>query len=116
MWFVQNGAVVFETDVVTGLKGKNDTPTGIYSLLEKTPNTTLVGRIVNGKPLYRTPVKYWMRVTWSGIGFHDASWQSSFGGTRYVTNGSHGCINMPPAKAGEFYNMITIGTPVVIHY
>ena len=116
MWFVQNGAVEFETDVVTGLKGKNDTPTGIYSLLEKIPNTTLVGRIVNGKPLYRTPVKYWMRVTWSGIGFHDASWQSSFGGTRYVTNGSHGCINMPPAKAGEFYNMITIGTPVVIHY
>ena len=116
MWYFQNGTLVFETDVVTGLKDSNDTPTGIFSLLEKKPNTTLVGRIVNGKPLYRTPVSYWMRVTWSGIGFHDASWQPTFGGTRYLTNGSHGCINMPPAKAGEFYNMIQLGTSVVIHY
>ena len=116
MWYFQNGTLVFETDVVTGLKGSNDTPTGIFSLLEKKQNTTLVGRIVNGEPLYRTPVSYWMRVTWSGIGFHDASWQPTFGGTRYLTNGSHGCINMPPAKAGQFYNMIQLGTSVVIHY
>lgn len=116
MWYIKNGSVVFETDVVTGLRGKNDTPTGIYKLLEKQRNTTLVGRVVNGKPLYRTPVSYWMRVTWSGIGFHDANWQPTFGGSRYLTNGSHGCINMPPAKAGEFYNIISVGTPVVIHY
>lgn len=116
MWYIVNGALTFETDVVTGKKGKNDTPTGTYTILEKVPGKYLTGRIVNGKPLYRTWVNYWMRVTWSGIGFHDAGWQKAFGGERYVTNGSHGCINMPPAKAKEFYGMLSVGCPVVIHY
>ena len=116
MWYIVNGEVVFETDVVTGKKGVNDTPTGTYTVLEKIPGKYLIGRTVNGKPLYKTWVNYWMRLTWSGIGFHDAGWQSSFGGERYVTNGSHGCINMPPAKAKEFYNMISVGLVTVIHY
>ena len=117
MWYVVNGQVAFETDVVTGKKGKNDTPTGTYTILEKMRNKVLRGRpLANGKPSYLTPVSYWMRVTWSGIGFHDANWQPTFGGDRYVNNGSHGCINMPPAKAAELYEMISVGCPVVIHY
>lgn len=116
MWYIVNGVVTFETDVVTGKKGKNDTPTGTYTILEKVPGKYLTGRLVNGKPSYRTWVNYWMRVTWSGIGFHDAGWQKAFGGDRYVSNGSHGCINMPPAKAKEFYGMLSVGCPVVIHY
>ncbi len=117
MWYIVNGQIALETDVVTGKRGSNDTPTGTYTILEKMRNKTLRGRpLPNGKPSYLTPVSYWMRVTWSGIGFHDANWQPTFGGERYITNGSHGCINMPPAKAGELYNMISKGTPVVIHY
>src|SRR5699024_1647896 len=69
-----------------------------------------------GKPIYETPVDYWMRVTWTGVGFHDASWQSSFGGSRYMTNGSHGCINMRPDQAAALYSMLSVGTPVVMHY
>ncbi len=116
MWYVVNGQVAFETDVVTGKKGKNDTPTGTYTILEKIKGKYLRGRLVNGKPSYVTWVDYWMRVTWSGIGFHDAGWQPTFGGDRYVNNGSHGCINMPPAKAKEFYGMLSVGCPVIIHY
>lgn len=117
MWYVVNGQVAFETDVVTGKRGKNDTPTGTYTILEKMRNKVLRGRpLANGKPSYLTPVSYWMRVTWSGIGFHDAGWQPTFGGDRYVNNGSHGCINMPPDKAAEFYGMLFVGCPVVIHY
>lgn len=116
MWYIVNGQVTFETDVVTGKKGKNDTPTGTYTILEKIKGKYLRGRLVNGKPSYVTWVDYWMRVTWSGIGFHDAGWQPTFGGDRYVNNGSHGCINMPPAKAKEFYGMLSVGCPVVIHY
>ena len=116
MWYIVNGQVVFETDVVTGKKGKNDTPTGTYTILEKIKGKYLRGRLVNGKPSYVTWVDYWMRVTWSGIGFHDAGWQPTFGGDRYVNNGSHGCINMPPAKAKEFYGMLSVGCPVIIHY
>lgn len=117
MWYIVNGQVAFETDVVTGKKGKNDTPTGTFTILEKMRNKVLRGRpLANGKPSYLTPVSYWMRVTWSGIGFHDAGWQPTFGGDRYVNNGSHGCINMPPAKAKEFYGMLSVGCPVIIHY
>ena len=58
-----------------------------------------------------------MRVTWTGIGFHDAKWQTAFGGELYKTRkGSHGCINMPPALAGQLYDMLQVGCPVVIHY
>lgn len=117
MWFIANGAVALETDIVTGKRGVNDTPTGTFTILEKTKDRVLRGKpLANGKPSYLTPVKYWMRITWSGIGFHDAKWQPTFGGERYVTNGSHGCINMPPAMAAQLFDAIGIGTPVVVHY
>lgn len=118
MWYVKDGTVVFESDVVTGLPTADRvTPEGVYTILDKLTNTVLVGATdpATGQPSYRTPVSYWMRVTWSGIGFHDATWQSAFGGSRYQTYGSHGCINMPLAKAQEFYGMIEVGLPVVLH-
>ena len=50
-----------------------------------------------------------------GIGLHDASWRSKFGGDIYVRDGSHGCINLPKNKAAELYNRIQKGCPVVVH-
>lgn len=117
MWYIVNGAIALETDVVTGKRGSNDTPTGTYTIIEKMRNKTLRGRpLPNGKPSYLTPVSYWMRITWSGIGFHDATWQPTFGGDRYLANGSHGCINMPLNMASTLYETVPMGTPVVIHY
>lgn len=119
MWYIVDGQVVFESDVVTGLPvPARQTPAGVYTILERLRNKTLVGNIVpeTGKPEYETPVDYWARVTYTGIGFHDADWQSAFGGSRYLSRGSHGCINMPPSAAASFYEMITVGTPVVMHY
>ena len=46
------------------------------------------------------------------IGMHDASWRSSFGGTIYQGNGSHGCINMPGWAAQSLYYNAPIGTLV----
>ena len=69
----------------------------------------------DGTREYETPVKYWMRVTYSGVGFHDATWQSSFGGNVYTYRGSHGCINMPLDQAASLYGMLSMGTPVIIH-
>lgn len=118
MWYISNGSVAFESDVVTGSPGRN-TPAGVFKILEKKRNKTLVGNIVpeTGKPEYETPVSYWARVTWSGIGFHDATWQPAFGGQLYKQGyGSHGCINMPLGAVARFYNMISVGCPVVIHY
>ena len=118
MWYVGNGAVQLETDVVTGLPTpERETPTGVYSILEMKRDKTLVGEInpSTGQPSYRTKVGYWMRVTWTGIGFHDATWNPSFGGSRYQANGSHGCINMPLDQAASLYGMLSVGTPVIIH-
>ncbi len=120
MWLFQNGKVTLESDVVTGNPniGNRETPSGVYSILELQRNATLVGEKdpKTGKPEYRTPVAFWMRVTWSGIGFHDATWQPYFGGSLYLTNGSHGCINMPYDKAEALFGLLEIGMPVVIHY
>ena len=119
MWYVVNGAVQLETDVVTGLPTpERETPTGVYSILEMKRDKVLKGTIdpSTGKPIYETKVAYWMRVTWTGIGFHDAIWQSAFGGNRYQTSaGSHGCINMPLDQAASLYGMLSMGTPVIIH-
>ncbi|MEE1314165.1 MAG: L,D-transpeptidase family protein [Faecalimonas sp.] len=117
MWYIVNGAVAFECDVVTGSPGR-DTPAGCFTILEKLSPKVLRGNIMpNGKPEYVTPVKYWARVTWSGIGFHDATWQAAFGGNRYREGyGSHGCINMAYNDVATFYNMIAVGCPVVIHH
>lgn len=118
MWYIVDGQAVFECDVITGLRGQMDTPAGVFKILEKKEDKTLVGNIVpeTGEPEYRTPVDYWMRVTWSGVGFHDCTWHPTFGGDIYTYAGSHGCINMPPASAAELYGMIYVGCPVIIHY
>ncbi len=36
---------------------------------------------------YASPVSFWMPFN-GGVGFHDATWRSSFGGTIYQYNGS----------------------------
>lgn len=116
-YFIKDGQVVLDSPVVTGNPNKgNGTPQGTYSLSYKTKNAVLRGdRLPDGSYTYESPVKYWMPFN-GGIGFHDASWQSSFGGERYKTNGSHGCINMPTDQAAKMYDLISDGTPVVCHY
>lgn len=121
MWYISQGEILLETDVVTGEPiPEKITPEGVYTILEKEVNTILIGEKnpVTGEPEYETRVDYWMRVTWEGVGFHDADWQEAFGGSLNQIEGvgSHGCINMPSYKAAEFYNMVEEGTPVVIHY
>ena len=116
-YFIKNGKVVLDSPVVTGNPNKgNATPQGTDSLSYKTRNAVLRGdRLPDGSYSYESPVKYWMPFN-GGIGFHNASWQSAFGGTRYKTHGSHGCINMPTDQAAKMYELISDGTPVVVHY
>lgn len=115
------GACVWETAVVTGTPdGKHNTPTGVYYITwgmespskligEKDPET--------GKPEYETQVSYWMPFIGNSIGLHDATWQSSFGGTRYKDGyGSHGCVNISLSAAESLYGMIQKGDVVVVHW
>ena len=50
-------------------------------------------------------MKYWMPFN-GGIGLHDASWRSKFGGEIYKNSGSHGCVNLPRSVAETIYNNI----------
>lgn len=118
VWYITDGNVAFEADVVTGLPTPSrETPQGVYDILEKLRNKTLRGaKLPDGSYEYETPVSYWMRVTYSGVGFHDATWQPYFGGSRYLSGGSHGCINMSYSDAARLYELIPVRVPVVIHY
>ena len=68
------------------------------------------------KTYYESFVSYWMPFIGGSYGLHDASWRSNFGGDIYIYSGSHGCVNLPPAKAGELYKMVSVGTVVIVHY
>lgn len=117
-YYDSDGKVLWESDVVTGAPGGDtDTSVGVYSINNKESPSTLNGyNLQTGKKKYSTKVKYWM--PWDGnvIGFHDATWQSAFGGTRYKDGyGSNGCVNLPLKKAAALYDLVKVGTVVVSH-
>ena len=109
VWVYFDGKLWNESDVVTGRQNVHDTPTGVFYITE----------CINGKYLrgadYKTWVNKWMRLTNSGIGLHDATWRSSFGGNIYTYNGSHGCINLPKKFAYDLYEQAYVGLPVIIY-
>ena len=109
MWFYKDGQLLVDTDVVTGNHNQGlDTHTGVYGIMYKERNATLVGEN------YSSPVKYWMPF-YANTGIHDASWRTVFGGTEYINNGSHGCVNTPEANAEKIFNNIEKGVPVVVY-
>lgn len=110
VFFYKDGKLLVESDFVSGNASKKyDTPAGAFPLTYKERNATLKGEN------YATPVSYWMPFN-GNIGMHDAGWRSSFGGSIYKTNGSHGCVNLPPAVAKTIYENITAGMPVLCYH
>ena len=109
IWFYKKGQLITEGDVVTGNVSNNcATPTGVYRLNYKEKNATLRGEN------YETPVSFWMPFN-GGIGIHDATWRSAFGGNIYYNNGSHGCVNAPYDVANAIFNNIEPGTPIICY-
>ena len=110
LYFYVKGKLVIQSDFVSGNAAKGwSTPAGAYSITYKQRNATLKGQG------YATPVSYWMPFN-GGIGLHDANWRKTFGGTIYKTNGSHGCVNLPPAVAKTIYENISAGDPVLCYH
>jgi hypothetical protein len=110
MYYYADGELIIETDIVTGNTGrKMGTPEGVNYVYNKQKN-----RILRGQG-YASPVKFWVPVKGS-IGIHDASWRSEFGGEIYKTGGSHGCINTPTEEMTKLYDLVEIGTPVIMFY
>lgn len=114
VYMFKEGQIVWDAPCVTGNVSKNyTTPPGIYSLTYKEKDRILRGKKkADGTYEYESHVDYWMPFN-GGIGLHDASWRSKFGGTIYQTGGSHGCINLPPSKAPALYDLVYKGIPVL---
>ena len=111
LWFYKNGGLVVESDIVSGcVSRKQETQTGIYPIAYKeSPATLIPSNETNG-----TNVQYWMPF-YDGQGLHDASWRYQFGGSIYRYQGSHGCVNLPPAVAAVIFENVDTGTPVVLY-
>lgn len=112
VYVFRNGKVKFSCRCITGrpVEGRT-TPLGAFYVKEHKREYTLTGED------YKTPVKNWVRVTWSGTGFHPATWQPWSRWTKdlYKTKGSHGCINLSVEDAATIYDMVPYREAVFIH-
>ncbi len=111
LWLYKDYSLIVSTDVVTGKPTEErETLQGAFSIAYKASPYTLSSDYYG----YETEVTYWMPFA-NGQGLHDATWRSSFGGSRYENYGSHGCVNLPLSAAETIYNTITAGYPIIIY-
>lgn len=110
MWCYENGNLIVDTPVVTGNPNKgNATPSGgVWAIDAKKRDAILTGEG------YTSPVDYWMPFN-GDVGIHDLKERAYFGGTIYLSNGSHGCVNTPYEQVQTIYDAVSIGTPVIVY-
>ncbi|PYE35670.1 putative peptidoglycan binding protein [Rhizobium sp. PP-WC-1G-195] len=97
---VYDGDTVVATSKVSSGKRGHETPTGIFSILEK--------RRYHESNIYsNAPMPFMQRLTWSGIALHASNSVPSH-------PASHGCVRLPNAFAKSLYKMTERGLHVVI--
>ena len=109
----RNGKVAFKCRTISGKPVKDrQTRTGAYFIKEHQTH-----RILRGDN-YATPVNNWVRIMWTGTGFHGAPWQpwSRWSKTLYKSRGSHGCLNLSPSDSKKIYDLTKYREMVFIHY
>lgn len=118
--------LAIDTPISSG-KRKGMTPAGSYTILQKDANhrSNIYGNFVNsrgrvvragvstkidsapsGTRFEGAPMKYFMRITNDGVGMHV--------GLLPGYPASHGCIRLPADIAPLIYNVVKVGTPVVV--
>ena len=112
-WVYKDGQCVMDDDFVSGTETNKErrTPRGVCSILSKNRNVTLGTYAVQG---YECPVSFWMPFNWLGCGFHDLS-RGAYGGSIYMYNGSHGCLNLKYSVAKQLFETVETGMPVLVH-
>jgi L,D-transpeptidase catalytic domain len=119
-------AVAMDFPVATGRKS-HPTPAGDFTIRAKEKNysSNIYGKIYDAQNILLVPdadtrtdivpeggrfegatMPYWMRLTDSGVGMH----------VGYVPGrpASHGCIRLKHDSATELFDLVKVGTPVVI--
>ncbi|WP_296037891.1 L,D-transpeptidase family protein [uncultured Agrobacterium sp.] len=94
----EDGNVIATSRVSTGKSG-HETPSGIFSILDK--------RKYHESNIYSAaPMPFMQRLTWSGIALHEG----------HVPNypASHGCIRLPAKFAKSLYGMTGRGVHVIV--
>lgn len=113
VYVFQNGQVVYSAKCVTGLPSDatRSTKTGCWYIKDKKLEYTLTGAD------YKTPTKYWVRITWTGTGYHymNRSDWDKWTPDLYKTRGSHGCINLQLEDVKNIYNLVSLRDMVFIH-
>lgn len=99
-----SGKLKYNWPISTGRPG-DETPNGSYLTIEKANPVEMKG------PGYDLMVPFSVRLTWSGVYYHDAPWSTGVQGT---VNVSHGCVNLSPARAQTYYNLAVPGDPITI--
>ena len=108
MWYYKDGDLILDTDVTTGLPGR-DTPKGVFRIQGHYRDYTMRGSYGEAFAHFVMPIND------AGICIHDASWRSLYGGTYYLTDGSHGCINTPYDAVKMLFEDCPDGVPVVVY-
>lgn len=125
--YLMAGEKVFVDTPISSGKRAGMTPTGSFKITEKDPNhrsniygdfVDRSGRVVragislkidsapSGTTYRGAPMKWFMRLTDSGVGMHV--------GILPGYPASHGCVRLPEEMARLIYSKVKIGTPVAI--
>jgi lipoprotein-anchoring transpeptidase ErfK/SrfK len=97
-YLYRGNALVAAAAISTGIEGR-DTPTGIFSVLDKKP-------FYRSKKYDNAPMPWMQRIDQYGIALH--------GGYNPGYPASHGCIRLPVAFAKKLYSVTDVGTPVYV--
>ena len=97
--YVYRGGVrIGVSEASTGKEG-NETPTGVFTILEK-------DQFHRSNRYNDAPMPYMQRLTWNGVALH--------GGPLPGYAASHGCIRLPFAFAKKLFGVTSVGTQVVV--
>jgi lipoprotein-anchoring transpeptidase ErfK/SrfK len=118
--------VAIDSPISSG-KAARRTPSGNFTVLEKDPNhhssvygnfidsggrvvrggvSALIDAAPSGSHFEGAPMKWFMRLTWEGVGMHV--------GILPGYPASHGCIRLPADVAQALYAKVRVGTPVKV--
>lgn len=108
MYAYQDGDLILEASILSGMPEESATPTGIYSIWSKQSPMSLTGE-EEGES-----ASYWMAFD-GNLAIHDAVWRNAFGGSRYLLDGSGGSVYISLNKASILYENYNEGDMVIIY-
>jgi len=97
MAYLYRGNTLMAATTISSGRESKPTPTGIFSILKKTP-------MYRSKKYDNAPMPWAEFFEPHGIALHAGS----------VSAESHGCVHLPAAFAKKLYSVTDIGTPVLI--